>query len=79
MLPDIFVVPLNVTWFWNVVVALTVRESPELVPRVVLSSTFKSLMYAVAATPIPPATVIAAVATLEASVVSAILTWTPVP
>ena len=79
MLPEIVVVPLNVTPFWKVVVELTVRESPAAVPMVALSSTCRSLIHAVAATPIPPAKVTPAVATLEASVVSAKLTRTPVP
>ena len=79
MVPAIVVVPLKVTPFWKVVVALTVRESPAAVPRVVLSSTFKSLMYAVLAIPTPPSNVTLAVSTLDASVSSAKLTWTPVP
>ena len=54
MVPEIVVVPLKVTPFWKVVVALTLRESPDAVPIVVLSSIFRSLMCAVAATPIPP-------------------------
>ena len=66
-----FVTPLKVTWFWKVVVALTVNVSVFAVPRVVLSSTLRSLVHAVAATPIPPAKVTDAVDTLEASVVSA--------
>ena len=41
------------------------------VPRVVLSSTLRSLVHVVAEIPIPPAKVTDAVATLEASVVSA--------
>ena len=63
--------PLKVTPFWKVVVELTVRESPAAVPSVALSSTFKSLMYAVLATPIPPSNVTLAVSTLDASVVFA--------
>ena len=66
MVPEIVVVPLKVTPFWKVVVALTLRESPDAVPIVVLSSIFRSLMCAVAATPIPPAKVTLAVATLDA-------------
>ena len=50
------------------------RESPDAVPIVVLSSTLRSFIYAVAATPRPPAIATAAVATLEASVVFAKVT-----
>ena len=65
------VVPLKVTPFWKVVVALTSSVSVSAVPRTVLSSTLRSLIHAVAATPIPPAKLTEAVDTLEASVVSA--------
>ena len=49
------------------------------VPSVALSSTFKSLIYAVLAIPTPPSNVTLAVSTLDASVSSAKLTWPPVP
>ena len=50
---------------------LTFKVSPAAVPSVTLSSTLRSLIHAVAATPIPPENVAPAVATLEASVVFA--------
>ena len=59
-------------------VALTVNVSVFAVPRTVLSSTLRSLVHAVAATPIPPANVVLAVDTFEASVVSAMFNVTPV-
>ena len=74
IVPETVCVPLNVTPFSNVVVELTVSVSVLAVPIVVSSSTFKSLIHALAPTAKPPDTITAAVVELDAVVVSANVT-----